>query len=101
MIANIGEEVSQRASISEFNPDPSITWEHGGGAPLPERLITNTPLITVMPTVQSILHLSAVCPEDSGTYTITATNDAGSNEETFNLTVKGMAIILLFMECSN
>ncbi len=104
-----GETVSLQVSIPEFSPNlTSIVWRKGTKdlSTVDRVTITNTytttldsavsdapisgSLSSITAAIKSMLQLSAVRPEDSGTYTVTATNKAGDhNSMTFTLTVKG------------
>ena len=92
---NVGRSISLQATISGFYPSlTSITWKQKDIvlSNIDDRvtIINSCTLPTTSGPVQSTLQLSAVRPEDSGTYTVTATNKAGDhNSMTFTLTVKG------------
>lgn len=90
-----GENVSLTVSISGFNlPLNSIDWRNEQG-----NILTSTyDRVTIINThnlpisagpVLSTLLLSSVLPEDTGRYTISATNSAGSGTATFTVTVEG------------
>ena len=100
MAVNIDGNISLPIVISGFNPNlTSITWKHKGNLLTGTEdgvTITNShSLPATTGPVQSTLQLSRVRPEDSGTYTVTACNDAGSCSEKFTLTVRGMWYMLV------
>lgn len=85
-----------RVSISGFNlPLTSVSWtQHGRTLAGSEDgvTITNTPMLPAMSApVTSMLLISATVPRDSGAYSVTASNDAGSETLEFTVSVTGEA----------
>ena len=97
--------ISLSVNISGFNlPLTSITWSRQGSSlnGTEDRvIITHTPSqpVTAGP-VLSTLQLSTVLPQDSSNYTVTATNDAGSDTVMFTLTVRGMNSTCIYSSIS-
>lgn len=91
-----GGNLTLSVSISGFNlPLTSITWRHQGEALTGSEdgvIITNTPTLPVpagLDPVISTLQLKAIVPRGSGSYTLTATNDAGHSNLQFSISVTG------------
>ena len=96
-----GVTLTLSVSISDFNlPLMDISWMQGSttltdGVPVGGVTITNNATLPVMSgSVLSTLHLSAVTPADSDTFTVTATNAAGNTMVTFTVTVQGKMLVM-------
>ena len=89
-----GRDLTLSASISGFNlPLTSISWRQQGSTlnGSEDRVtITNTPMLPASSgSVTSTLTLSATVPQDSGNYSVSATNGAGSDTLEFTVSVTG------------
>ena len=85
-----GKSISLSVSISGFNlPLTSITWSQPNGTEDRVTIAHTHTLPATTGPVQSTLHLRAALPQDSGNYSITASNGAGSGTAMFTLAVKG------------
>ena len=75
-------------------PLPSISWKRGDASLVNvSRFIIYEDLVTLMigmTSVQSILEISSVEPEDAAEYTCFANNTFSSDTANFNLTVNSM-----------
>ena len=80
-----GESVTLTCKV-KGEPTPEITWFHA------DEPIKSDDVYRVTPGEEgeSTLEIPEVFPEDSGVYTVKATNEAGSIESTAILTVTGM-----------
>ena len=107
-----GDDLTLTASISGFNlPLTSISWtQQGNTLTGSEERVTISNSTLTSNTATSTFLLSAVLPQDAGTYSITATNPAGSsNVFEFTVTVTGkdedvflkLIISLFLSSCSS
>lgn len=84
-----GEDLTLSVSISDFNlPLTDISWLQGGTTLTDGEggvTITNNPLLPAT----STLLLSTVTPADTDSYSVTATNAAGTTTFMFTVTVQG------------
>ena len=92
-----GEDMTFSVLISTF-PLASIAWYHQ------DKALTDTDnRVTITDTLTqdnrcgpllSTFQRTSVLPQDSGSYTVTATNEAGSDSVTFTVVVKGERVWL-------
>ena len=85
-----GDNLTLSVSIIDFNlPLTDVVWRHRDNIISGEDRVTITNHSLSLAPVISTLQRTAVIPRDSGNYSITATNSAGSQVLTFVVTVTG------------
>ena len=88
-----GQTLTLSVSISNFNINlTSISWTKDGNSLTSGQArvtITNPTLPATTAPVNSTLQLTSTLPSDSGSYVITSTNAAGSDNFTFSVSITG------------
>ena len=88
-----GQTLTLSVSISNFNINlTSISWTKDGNSLTSGQdrvTITNPTLPATTAPVNSTLQLTSTLPSDSGSYVITSTNAAGSDNFTFSVSITG------------
>ena len=88
-----GQTLTLSVSISDFNINlTSISWTKDGNSLTSGQArvtITNPILPATTAPVNSTLQLTSTLPSDSGSYVITSTNAAGSDNFTFSVSITG------------
>ena len=88
-----GQTLTLSVSISDFNINlTSISWTKDGDSLTSGQArvtITNPTLPATTAPVNSTIQLTSTVPYDSGSYVITSTNAAGSDDFTFSVSITG------------
>ena len=86
---NVGKPAKFDATVTGL-PQPDVNWQKDGLT-----LESNERVSIEAKGTTKVLSIKKTQPEDIGSYTITATNEAGQDSSSANLSVRGNGILLM------